>query len=124
MAKIAGIDVHKKLLVVVIADDAAPEQILEQGKFGSVRSELERLQGTFVRSGRHRGVMESTAQYWRPVWNQLEGAEFASGDAQLPRPQGTQVGLYGCATAGQALRGGRIVPQPRARTRDSASGEC
>jgi transposase len=73
MAKIAGIDVHKKLLVVVIADDAAPEQILEQGKFGTVRSELERLRQCLSDHGVTDVVMESTAQYWRPVWNELEG---------------------------------------------------
>ena len=73
MAKIAGIDVHKKLLVVVIADETAPEQILEQGKFGSVRSELERLRRCLSDHGVTAVVMESTAQYWRPVWNELEG---------------------------------------------------
>ena len=73
MAKIAGIDVHKKLLVVVIADDTAPEQLLEQGKFGSVRSELERLHQCLSDHGVTAVVMESTAQYWRPVWNELEG---------------------------------------------------
>ena len=68
MAKIAGIDVHKKLLVVVvIADETAPEQILEQGKFGSVRSELERLRRCLSDHGVTAVVMESTAQYWRPV---------------------------------------------------------
>lgn len=73
MAKIAGIDVHKKLLVVVIADDADPEQVLEQDKFGSVRSELERLYQCFSSHSVADVVMESTAQYWRPVWNELEG---------------------------------------------------
>lgn len=73
MAKIAGIDVHKKLLVVVIADEAAPEQILEQGKFGAVRSELERLRQYLSDLGVTTVVMESTAQYWRPVWDELEG---------------------------------------------------
>lgn len=73
MAKLAGIDVHKKLLVVVIVDDAAPEQILEHGKFGSVRSELERLRQCLSIHGVTSVVMESTAQYWRPVWNELEG---------------------------------------------------
>lgn len=73
MAKIAGIDVHKKLLVVVVADEAAPEIILEQARFGSVCSELERLHQFLSAQGVTTVVMESTAQYWRPVWNALEG---------------------------------------------------
>ena len=40
---IAGIDVHKRMLAVVVADVAVEEV-----------------------------VMESTAQYWRPVWETLE----------------------------------------------------
>lgn len=57
----------------MIADEAAPEQILEQGKFGPVRSQLERLRQYWSDLGVTTVVMESTAQYWRPVWDELEG---------------------------------------------------
>jgi len=33
MKKIAGIDVHKQVLMVVIADAANPELVLQKGKF-------------------------------------------------------------------------------------------
>ena len=40
--RIAGIDVHKKMLAVVIADVAEGEPIYEQQKFGATESELRR----------------------------------------------------------------------------------
>lgn len=72
MKRIAGIDVHKKLLIVVIAAAEAPDQVLQKGKFGAARAELERLRLWLEQAGVEEVVMESTAQYWRPVWNQLE----------------------------------------------------
>jgi len=41
--KIAGIDVHKKLLVVVIADAVQPDVILESRRFGARAAELRHL---------------------------------------------------------------------------------
>jgi transposase len=72
MKKIAGIDVHKKVLMVVIAEAASPEQIVRKDKFGTGRAELERLRGWLQQTEVGDVVMESTAQYWRPVWNELE----------------------------------------------------
>jgi transposase len=72
MKKIAGIDVHKKVLIVVIAEAASPEQIVRKDKFGTGRAELERLRVWLQQTEVGDVVMESTAQYWRPVWNELE----------------------------------------------------
>jgi transposase len=72
MKKIAGIDVHKKVLMVVIAEAASPEQIVRKDKFGTGRAELERLRVWLQQTEVGEVVMESTAQYWRPVWNELE----------------------------------------------------
>ncbi len=72
MKKIAGIDVHKKVLMVVIAEAASPEQIVRKDKFGTGRAELERLRVWLQQTEVGDVVMESTAQYWRPVWNELE----------------------------------------------------
>lgn len=69
----AGIDVHKKLLVVAVASSQCPEQTREKGKFGAARAELERLRAWLKQHSVEEVVMESTAQYWRPVWNALEG---------------------------------------------------
>lgn len=70
--KIAGIDVHKKLLVVVIVDAAHPEVVLESRKFGTGAAELRHLLTWLCQHGVAEVVMESTAQYWKPVWRELE----------------------------------------------------
>jgi transposase len=70
---IAGIDVHKKVLVVVVAEITEQgEWSYERGKFGATASELRRLADWFQQRGVQEVVMESTAQYWRPVWGALE----------------------------------------------------
>jgi transposase len=71
---VAGIDVHKSMLAVVVADAAQPgEWRFERCKFGTTASELRSLQAWLSQQGVREVVMESTAQYWRPVWQQLEG---------------------------------------------------
>jgi transposase len=69
---IAGIDVHKKLLVVVIVDRARPEVVLQCRRFGTGSAELALLSAWLRQYGVGEAVMESTAQYWRPVWMELE----------------------------------------------------
>lgn len=70
--KIAGIDVHKKLLVVVVGDAAEPEAILQSRRFGTGHAELHSLAAWLRDLGVAEAVMESTAQYWKPVWMELE----------------------------------------------------
>lgn len=70
--KIAGIDVHKKLLVVVVADAAAPDVVLQSRKFQTGSAELRHLAAWLSECGVVEAVMESTAQYWKPVWMELE----------------------------------------------------
>jgi transposase len=70
---IAGIDVHKKILVVVVAEVTEQgEWSYEREKFGATAYELRRLANWFQQRGVQEVVMESTAQYWRPVWGALE----------------------------------------------------
>lgn len=69
---VAGIDVHKKLLVVVIVDPACPEQPLQSRRFGTGAAELHHLCHWLLQFQVAEAVMESTAQYWKPVWMQLE----------------------------------------------------
>jgi len=72
--RIAGIDVHKKMLAVVIADVAKPgEYRFERRKFGAGDAEMRLLADWLLEQGVKEAVMESTAQYWRPVWHTLEG---------------------------------------------------
>ena len=72
--KIAGIDVHKSMLAVVVADAAKEGEFrFERRKFGTMASELKALGEWLAAQQVREAVMESTAQYWKPVWRQLEG---------------------------------------------------
>ena len=66
--KVAGIDVHKKVLMVVVCEVAEPESLPERRRFGTTTSELRRLSQWLREGGVEEAVMESTAQYWKPVW--------------------------------------------------------
>jgi transposase len=71
--KIAGIDVHKKVLAVVVSDveiDGACQ--FERRMFGSNPEQLHSLAAWLLEQEAEEVVMESTAQYWKPVWEALE----------------------------------------------------
>ena len=71
--RIAGIDVHKKMLAVVVADvEVDGEFDFERQKAGTTPTDLRRLADWLVEHEVEEVVMESTAQYWRPVWEALE----------------------------------------------------
>jgi transposase len=70
--KIAGIDVHKKVLMVVIIDASMPEEKPVRRRFATLPSELQRFLLWLREQGVEEAVMESTAQYWRSVWLELE----------------------------------------------------
>jgi transposase len=69
---IAAIDVHKKLLVVVIGDREQPDRPLQSRRFGTGAAELRHLSAWLMQYEVREAVMESTAQYWKPVWMELE----------------------------------------------------
>ena len=71
--RIAGIDVHKRMLAVVVADVAVEgEYQFERRTVGTSPEQLRQLAAWFVEQDVDEVVMESTAQYWRPVWETLE----------------------------------------------------
>jgi transposase len=71
--RVAAIDVHKKMLAVVVADVAGEgEYQFERRKFGATPEQLELLTGWLMQQEVEEVVMESTAEYWRPVWGALE----------------------------------------------------
>ena len=70
--KVAGIDVHKKGLMVVVVDASTPEEKPARRRFVTMPSELHRLLTWLREQGVEEVVMESTAQYWRSVWLELE----------------------------------------------------
>ena len=71
--RIAGIDVHKAMLAVVVADvEVEGDWQFERRQFGATPSHLRLLAEWLVEQEVEEVVMESTAQYWRPVWDALE----------------------------------------------------
>jgi transposase len=71
--RVAAIDVHKKMLAVVVADvEGEGNYRFERRKFGASPGELHVLAQWLVQQEVEEVVMESTAQYWRPVWGTLE----------------------------------------------------
>jgi transposase len=71
--RIAGIDVHKKKLAVVVADvEVDDEYQFERRWFGSNPEQLQRLAEWLIEQRVEEVVMESTAQYWKPLWSALE----------------------------------------------------
>jgi transposase len=100
--RIAGIDVHKKMLAVVVADVAVEgEYQFERRRVGTSPSQLRSLAEWLAEREVEEAVMESTAQYWRPVWEALErywqpirrqreGASPMSGALHLAQAQSNQ----------------------------------
>lgn len=65
--RIAGIDVHKKKLAVVVADiEVEDEYQFERRWYGSNPEQLRVLSEWLVEQQIEEVVMESTAQYWKP----------------------------------------------------------
>src|SRR2546428_13114107 len=71
--RIAGIDVHKRMLAVVVSDvEVDSEFHFERRKFSSNPAQLRSLAAWLLEQEAEEIVMESTAQYWKPVWETLE----------------------------------------------------
>jgi transposase len=71
--RIAGIDVHKRMLAVVVCDvEIDGEYTFERRIWSSFPGELRSLAEWLVAQQVQEVVMESTAQYWKPVWAALE----------------------------------------------------
>lgn len=70
-----GIDVHKKSISVCVLPPVANRAIaVKQEVFRTFTRDLKRLRVWLLKCKVTEVVMESTGQYWRPVWNILEGA--------------------------------------------------
>jgi len=74
-ARCAGIDVHKRTVVVCrLTLDAQGQRVAETQTFGTTTSELLRLSDWLTAGGCTHVGLESTGEYWKPVYNILEGA--------------------------------------------------
>ncbi len=73
MYRIAAIDVHKRVLVIVVADVTRPGEFrFERRRVSATPDQLRLLAQWLIEMEVEEVVMESTAQYWRPVWEALE----------------------------------------------------
>jgi transposase len=70
---VAGIDVHKAMVAVVVGGAGIDESGYERRKFGTSTTQIRSLAAWLRERGVVEVAMESTAQYWRPVWLGLEG---------------------------------------------------
>src|ERR1700736_6867200 len=70
--KVGGIDVRKKVLMVVVVEASTRGEKPARRRFVTMPSELHRLLTWLREQGVEEAVMESTAQYWRSVWMELE----------------------------------------------------
>lgn len=71
--RIAGIDVHKKMLAVAVSDVAGGGEFeFQRLTFSTTPEALKTMAQWFLEHGVQEAVMESTAQYWKPVWEALE----------------------------------------------------
>src|ERR1700740_1931738 len=71
--RIAGIDVHKKMLAVIASEvEVDGEYRFERRMFGSNPEQLRSLAAWLLEQEVEEVVMESKAQSWKPVWGALE----------------------------------------------------
>jgi transposase len=68
-----GLDIHKKLIVAcTIVFDGRGQPRKQVRSFGAMSDDLERLSNWLAEQGVTHVAMESTASYWKPVYNVLE----------------------------------------------------
>jgi transposase len=132
---IAAIDVHKKVLMVVIASGAEevkdpPGQALdfECRRFGTLESDRRQLIEWLHQKQVQEVVMESTALYWRPIWLDMEGkfGKLHLAQAQSNRaPKGRKTDYKDAKRLARRLMAGELllsfVPEAEQRSwRDAA----
>jgi transposase len=73
----AGLDVHKKTVTACrVTPDPSEQQadgLMEVKEFGTLTRDLLALSDWLAEAGITHVAMESTGEYWRPVYNLLEG---------------------------------------------------
>ena len=69
-----GIDVHKKSVSVCVLPPEGQQGVVKREKFRTFLRDLKRLRAWLKSCKVTEVAMESTGQYWRPLWNILEGA--------------------------------------------------
>jgi hypothetical protein len=127
--RIAAIDIHKNMLMVVVAvaasevADVAGEALEFIGRrFGTGAQERRHLVSWLQQHGVTEVVMESTAQYWKPIWLELEPhfQKLHLAQAQSNRaPRGRKYDFRDAKRLARRLLAGELslsyVPEPEQR---------
>ena len=128
--KIAAIDVHKKVLMVVVA--TGPDEVSDAAgaglefdcrRFGTGAGERCHLASWLQERNVQELVMESTAQYWKPIWLELEPhlPKLHLAQAQSNKaPKGRKNDFRDAKRLARRLFAGELmlsfVPEPEQRT--------
>jgi transposase len=127
--KVAAIDIHKRVLMVVVASTAAEVADatgaaveFEARKFGAGAGQRNQVVSWLQRHQVQEVVMESTAQYWKPVCLDLEPhfAKLHLAQAQSNRaPKGRKNDFLDAKRLARRLLAGELilsyVPEPEQR---------
>ena len=71
----AGLDVHKRTVVACrLSINPKGHRVKEMETFGTTTAELLRLSDWLTTGGCTHVAMESTGEFWKPIWNILEGS--------------------------------------------------
>jgi transposase len=74
--RVAGLDVHKEMIVGCVRIMAGGKATRECRTFEATTAGLEALLGWLTESGCTHVAMEATGVYWKPVWNILSEGKF------------------------------------------------
>jgi len=122
----AGIDVHKRTVVVCrMAPDATGQVGAPTQTFGTTTGELLRLSDWLAEVGCTHVGLESTGEYWKPVYNLLEGAftVWLLNAQHIKAVPGRKTDVKDAQWIAELLRHGLvrpsfIPPQPQRELRD------
>ena len=71
----AGLDVHKRTVVAcLLSINPKSHRVKEMETFGTTTAKLLRLSDWLTTGGCTHVAMESTGEFWKPIWNILEGS--------------------------------------------------
>jgi transposase len=111
LQRCAGIDVGKKFsLVCLITDQGRKAPNIQIRTYGTTVAELDQLHEWLKQAGCTHVVMESTASYWKPIFNILEGSMtiVLANPAHLKNVPGRKTDVKDCQWLAELLRHGLI----------------
>jgi transposase len=122
----AGIDVHKRSVVACrLTRDVDGQPLAQTQTFGTTTGELLRLSDWLVEGGCSHVGLESTGEYWKPIYNLLEGAltVWLLNAQHIKAVPGRKTDVKDAQWSAELLRHGLvrpsfIPPQPQRELRD------